>query len=993
MNPSPAGTHPRRAALLLLAALAAAPGSLGAFGKNKVVAHGDRWRVTPTEHFEIHHTDESGPIVPLAARYLELAYADVTRLLELRVPGRTSFFLHVDHNRFEENNVADVGEGTGGVTEAFKNRFVVFNDGTQLWLRHVIAHEFAHVAEFEALYGGFWKSARLLKSPLYPLWYMEGLAEYVTGDLDDVVEDMYLRDAATSGRLYSLYQLHGFSHLKPHEVTLGYKQGAAALRFLAEEYGAENVGASLKLLRERFEVGSIVGDLTSQDFRDFDRRYREHLTDRFAAETESLREPEDYGVRLAPSDVLPSFDTHPALSPDGRFVAYVTDRGGANEVAVHDLKTGAVLRLAGRQWAKVENVHASGRAVTFSPDGRWLAFAGEKEQRDYLYLYDLRRRRLRRVRTPFEQVRSPVFHPTEPRLAVVGMAGGLNDLYEVGPRGKLLRRLTHSFEDEADPAYSPDGRRLAYSRETLVPGPPDGRPERDLAALDLTTLSTAALTALPGREYAPAFTPDGRGLLFTGEADGVPNLYHLDLSAGTARRLTRMMGGAFTPSVSSDGAFAVYSAYRRGSQAVYRADSSLWGASPLSRSTATLVFDGQPSRELSFSGGMIASASFGAANAAPSDGPAPSASADVSSAPTPRGAKGGEASPAGYYENDRTLLGPRSPYRFRASTDLFFPLFFYSSTDGLFLAAFWQASEHLGNHQLQSTLQYSSGSDFLDYDVQYTYRRFRPQFFVRAGGLNYFRDISRAELRRESDQTAGVAYPLDRFHRIETVAATVYREDSFEKFPQFDREERENLAAVSFVRDTTTGRYLAVTDGDRFRATYQVARPVLGGDRDYDSHTFEYHRFLPTGREGTVAFRGQTGVSAGPSPQLFRLGGVDRVRGYSRNADENKAQKYVLGNLEWRVPLRFTNISTWFLFPDFYLKAVYATLFTDAGYDWSRSSDLNRLRATDVRHSVGAGLRFPVFIIQTYLVTASVDVAKRTDADAWVWYFSLGPEF
>ncbi|MGQ0645149.1 MAG: peptidase MA family metallohydrolase, partial [Elusimicrobiota bacterium] len=495
-----------------------------AFGKNKVITEDPRWQVRATRHFDIHFTPDAAAIVPRAAYYLENAYERITRDLDIRIEGRTPFFLFSDHNRFEENNIADVGEGTGGVTEAFKNRFIVFNNGTEEWLDHVITHEFGHVAEFEILYGGFWKSIRLLKSPLYPLWLMEGYAEYVVGDMDKAEEDLVLRDAATSGGLIPLGELHGFNHLKPNQVVQAYKQGAAAVRYLAREYGPESVANLLKSLRDRFEPGSLLVDFTGLDFAAFDRRYREFLTDHYTAQSEGWLEPEAYGDRTSPPDLLPVFNTNPVFSPDGLRAAYLSDASGERQVMIADLDTGARRALAGRQWGKLEHIHGQrldeGRALSFSPDGRWLAFAGEKKQRDYLYLYDLKRDRLRRLRPPFEQIRSPVFHPRGDRLAVVGLRNGTNDLYEVTTRGKLIRRLTESPADENDPSYSPDGETLVYSQEVFVSSaaeqgagdpfafrhpriPPAPRPERVLMRLDLATLAVSPLTDMPGDEVSP----------------------------------------------------------------------------------------------------------------------------------------------------------------------------------------------------------------------------------------------------------------------------------------------------------------------------------------------------------------------------------------------------------------------------------------------------------------------------------------------------------
>ncbi len=946
------------------------PVSLEAFGRNKVNVHAFKWQVVSTAHFDIHFTDESKPVVPWAAYYLEKAYDRVTAYLEVDIPQKTSYFILSNHNEFEENNIVMVGEGTGGVTEAFKNRVVIFNSGAQMWLDHVITHEFTHVAQFEVLYGGFWKSARLLKSPLYPLWFMEGLAEYSTGDIDKAQEDLYLRDAATSGLLYPLNDLHGFSHLKPHQTTLAYKQGGAAVRYLADTYGEDKLAQMLRDLRERFEISTILPKLIKKKFPEFNKEYLDHLTQYYAEQSKGLEEPEAYGQRLTAPDMMPVFNTNPVFSPDKRFLAYLTDKQGLKQVVLFDLKTGNERYAAGHQKSKLENIHSDGKALSFSPDSRWLAFAGEKEQRDYLYLYDTKRHRLRRIRTPFEHIRSPVFHPTESHLVIVGMTGGFNDLHEITSRGKLIRTLTNSWIDESDPAYSPDGQSLVYSQEVIYSAdslktqPSYGR---NLMLMNLVDLTTSTLTHLPGADTAPVFTPDGKSVIFVGEDEQqIKNLFRVELADRKTTQLTRVIGGNFSPDISSDGQSMVFVSYRRNSMDLYLAKPDLW---------LRAKSKGQRAKDQ-------LSAGTGSAFAQSEEIESPHMGFAIKN----------QKSKIKNDEQIPLLAGQSRPYRLRASTDLFFPLFYYSSSEGLFLAMLWQASEYLGHHQIQTNLQYSSGNDFLDYSVQYQYKRFRPQFFLGSAGEKFYRDISRTQLRKESHQLAGVSFPFNRFDRIEGVLSTIYREDFYDYYPEFNFHERENYWAVSLVRDTSDGRYLSVTSGQRFRMTYQRARPLFGGTRNYKTHVFEYHRFMPTGRESTLAFRGLTGVSTGASPQSLRLGGIDRLRGYPRNGDEFQSTRYVMGNLEWRVPLRYMDSGVG-LFPSLSLKALYGTLFVDVGYDWERSDDLNHLKATRIRNSVGAGFRIPAFVFQTYMVTLSIDAAKRTDQHNWSFYFSLGPEF
>src|ERR1044071_1504343 len=177
--------HCRRSVLFFILFLSTSFLSpLHAFLNNNVRVDKFEWLHVQTEHFDIYYYKKEEALVPRMAYYLEQAWNEVGDKLNFKVQGRTPFFFYSDHNQFEQTNVVPIGEGTGGVTEAFKNRLLIFNDGSQAWLKHVIPHEFTHVVQFNVLYGGWWKSVRLLKSPFYPLWFMEGMAEYGGGAID-----------------------------------------------------------------------------------------------------------------------------------------------------------------------------------------------------------------------------------------------------------------------------------------------------------------------------------------------------------------------------------------------------------------------------------------------------------------------------------------------------------------------------------------------------------------------------------------------------------------------------------------------------------------------------------------------------------------------------------------------------------------------------------------------------------------------------------------
>ncbi|MBI4218340.1 MAG: BamA/TamA family outer membrane protein, partial [Elusimicrobia bacterium] len=87
------------------------------------------------------------------------------------------------------------------------------------------------------------------------------------------------------------------------------------------------------------------------------------------------------------------------------------------------------------------------------------------------------------------------------------------------------------------------------------------------------------------------------------------------------------------------------------------------------------------------------------------------------------------------------------------------------------------------------------------------------------------------------------------------------------------------------------------------------------------------------------------------------------------------------------------NTHVWFIFPDFLFKNVFGSIFTDNGLIWDSRDDLNRTTVGDIRNSVGMGLRFQAFVLQTFPVTLQFDWALRTADGEHAFYFGFGPKF
>lgn len=947
------------------------------FGQNHVVVHDFKWKIRSTEHFDIYYYDGSAPLVPEAAQILERAFKTVTKRLDIGVEPppwlpekirkryawqRRPFFLFASPNDFEQSNIAFVGDGTGGITEPFKDRFMVYNDGTYQWLNEVTTHEFTHIMQYYLLVDqGFWKSGRILKTIVYPLWMMEGGPASMTYQIEPILQETTIRDAATSDGLIPLNKLEHFGHLKPHQITLAYMEGSEAMQFLWDQYGWRKVGDMIRLFDSRLETSQVLTDLVGLDEFQFDAKFREYAQQKYWRQVrlEHLREPWAFGQALTRTpDNIPQFNICPVFTPDGRFMYYFTTASGEFPPTLRemDLKNGRVTKLPGIPYSPIENVPLGNfanlsRVLDISRDGKRLLFAGTKNHHDKLFLYDLRRRRLSKRELPgFQQISQPAFSPDGRQVVFSGMKGGTTDLYLYDLRTRALRRLTDDPRDEEMPVFTPDGQSIVFSGEVVSPL---GRrtDQRRLYRYDLRDGTESRLENVGGQSRDPVISADGKRVLFVLYRDGLSELAELELATGKTTLLTRTIGGSYTPRYAPDGELA-FASLRRGSVHIYKGPRAQFLDEPLT-----------PERDTIPGGDKIMLPGMG--GVAPSTAPV-------------------------------AALSPERPYKFDFSTDLFLPAFFYSSNGGFFWTSYWQGSDMTGNHQSSLLLNLASGA--YNYGAQYSYLRYRPQLTVAAGGVGYkgLTDVATGDTIDDAyhQQAVQVGYPLDRYHRLEAgvSAATERITDHTDPTQNEDREAR--TGSVAFVRDTVRGRYLVANQGSRLRLAYDQTEDVFGGNRRFNEASLEGQEFIPLGSQTALALRARGVQSLGRDRDQFSLGGLGALRGYGYSTVDDVGNRLALATADLRFPIvRELNYYMWYFFPDFYFKAIFGSIFDDVGYSWNSQGGLSGAHWDTLKNSVGAGVRIYTFILQDYPLIVSLDYAHRTTSNGGVFYVYLGEPF
>ncbi|MFH1784252.1 MAG: BamA/TamA family outer membrane protein [bacterium] len=935
------------------------------FGKNKVITKQIRWYVAQTPHFEVYYYKDIEPLIPRISEILESTYERVTKSLDYEPESKTPFFVYATHNDFEQTNISDgVGEGVGGFAEAFKNRFVIPLTGSDRELEYVIRHEFTHIVTFEILYGGFWKSVRLLKSYFYPYWFMEGIAEYQTRTWDTRT-DMIVRDAAISDDLIPLNDLGNFAHLESSKIILAYKQSQDFIRYLKENYGEEHVSRIAFEFKQQFDMAIIIKQITEKDIFTVNKEWHESLKKRYEKAVEGKKEPGDYGKKL-PDD--PSGDSRPTFSPDGTKIAFISARNGYNDIFVMNADGSNVKPILKRKiMRRVDLVHGRGHALSWSPDGTKIAFVGEKNQKNYIYIVDVQNKKLKKLKNNLDSVFSPCFSRDGQSIVFVGMKGGVNDLYMADTSGANLRQLNDDYYDDQYPVFSPDGKEIVYVSER--------NDQLDLFVMDTNSLNVKQITDTPFDEINPNWSSDGTQLIYINDSNHIYNLYKMNKNGTNAVQVTDVKGGNFNPEQSSDGAWVVFSSYREGEMSIYlsQTEELFKDASKIPKKRYTATF-----RELEEEHESVI----------------------ISTSPvTLSGMTADDFSPTSTDSHAPDMIYPLSkglPYSFKASTDLFYPLLFFSSSEGLYTAVYWQASELLGNHQLSTLTEYYSADDWLNLQIFYAFKKWRPQIIVgtQVRRDEYFNEDNEYIKSKRWGKQMFVSYPFDRFNRTVLGLHSFDITEENRDFNDLVTKDRVNAYSASLVRDITTGSGFNLTGGRRVNLTMYRAEKVMGANQEFTSYLVDAQNYYEISSDNIFALRLLGNFSSGPNKEdNFHLGGSDVVRGYPR--DDYSNSKISVMNTESRF-LIFPRIGyhMWYIIPDFYLKSLQGVVFVDTGLGWNSKGELDKKDVNSLKTSVGIGIRLNTFILEAFPFVFRLDYAKRLDRkDNGVVYFTIGPSF
>ena len=469
------------------------------------------WFTMESEHFMVHFQEGNDRSAQVVSRIAEEIYGPITELYEHEPDEKVSIVLK------------DREDYSNGAAYFFDNKIDIWIPaldaplrGTHRWMRNVITHEFTHIIQIQvglkrerrtpATYLQ-WLSYENVRRPdvLYgfpngiaslpfaslniPAWLAEGTAQYQRKELSydkwDAHRDMVLRNRVLSDSYFNLPEMGTFASKTSIERETVYNQGFAFTRYMAERFGEVVLkDLSLALGQDQvFDVAEAIEITTSipgeQVFEDWIKQLKEEYSVIESQVNQSPWARDNAEVWAVESGGF--FNFFPRIHPESAAIAYVSNRERATSRVSLYIRT-------------LDSLHQGQNASGLGADSSLGTDSS-----------------LGAARSIVDNMNEPSFSP-----AVTGHA----HMHELEPQ---VNYINTSFD------WSPSGKQLVYA---VNKHNRYGEDYRDIFIHDLTSKTDIRLSQ-SARVEAPAWHPQGHGLLAVQQSKGTQNLVWASLPDST----------------------------------------------------------------------------------------------------------------------------------------------------------------------------------------------------------------------------------------------------------------------------------------------------------------------------------------------------------------------------------------------------------------------------------------------------------------------------
>ncbi len=504
-------------------------GSNMTFGKNRVQWNNTIWTYYRYNDFDTYFYLNGNELALYTAEYARQQIPLLERKLQSNLTEKIQFLVFNSLSDLKQSNIGLASEqvyNTGGITRILGTKVILYFDGNYQNFEQQIRKGIAEMLLNQLMYGGS-IGAQIRNTAIFnlPDWYKEGILSYVSEEWNSLMDDR-LREGIVSGRFRKLNRLSG------EDARVA---GNSLWRYITETYGSAALSdiAHMTQMSRNVQQGFLY--VTGLKFKQLVRNWYAHYEAFYDERPQNL-----------PSTEIPlkyrtyrSFEK-PSLSPDGRYLSYITRDEGKIRFWLLDQQSGKKRKLFQTGYRSDEMPDDSYPVMSWHPLGTLLAFVTESKGKLLLHFYNLDDHTVdSRNMITVQKITAIDYAQNGSKIAMSAVRQGKPDIYVYDIPSNTFDQLTFDYFTDLNPIFVDGDRRIVFSSnrnsDTLKlqdkPEPVDGSQLR-LFAYDYSQRKQVLLP-VSRQQLAQEILPQNAGkgrFRFLSDRNGVYNLFeaHFD---------------------------------------------------------------------------------------------------------------------------------------------------------------------------------------------------------------------------------------------------------------------------------------------------------------------------------------------------------------------------------------------------------------------------------------------------------------------------------
>ncbi len=416
-----------------------------AFGKNRVQHYDFFWTYYRFDNFDCYFNEDGRNLAQYTADFASGRLEELEDFFDYQLEKRMIFLIYNKQADYRQNNIGLVqGEedyNTGGYSRIIKNKVMLFHEGNQEAFNNQISSSIAEVLINEMLNNADVRDRTSSSGQIwFPDWYIKGLVAYVAGTWNFDTENR-VREGFKDGRYRNL------NHLEYDDALYA---GHSFWKFIADTYGEQIIPNIIYITKIYRNINDGFMFVLGQKLKDLSDEWHKYLDDYFREEKHEQPGASELIRKGRREQIIQSV----RMSPNKRYLAYVTNDWGRRRIWLYDEETGKQKKIFAIEPKLEQLIDKSYPVIGWHPNGRILTFINEEKGALKIYFYRTDENSLQSLNLLYlEKVLSFSYSPDGSKLVMSAVKNGMTDIFIHTIASATSEQITSDPADDLHPTF------------------------------------------------------------------------------------------------------------------------------------------------------------------------------------------------------------------------------------------------------------------------------------------------------------------------------------------------------------------------------------------------------------------------------------------------------------------------------------------------------------------------------------------------------------